>query len=297
MYRTRLGRRCSAGTLLVVCLLCAIAAAPARSHDSLQPPGTAHGWLPDEDWVTQHWVPFDEARLYAALGTDNVALERWLRNDHHTIVELAARRTGAGPEQLAGHLVEPWRAVVAPDQFEVLRARTLRVLTQGHLAQHVLFHYFHGTNVGSRTELIFGFALPTFVRLRGQGLTLVQIGRMGGRTTDQVYRGLRRALEDAAALGVERQEQSESQAAFMTHRRISLLPCFLRRPRANRDPSNPYGEHNGGHGPHPRGVRNGLLRESQQRRARLHPHCCWREPAQATQPPPAPRSPATRRSR
>jgi hypothetical protein len=265
-------------SLLLVLLICMASAAPASSHDSLQPAGTPHGWLPHEDWVMQHWLPFDETRLYTALRVDNVALERWLRDDHQTIAGLALWRTGTTPEALADHLVAPWRTVVDPAQVAVVRDRTLRVLTQGHLAQHVLFHYFHGTNIEARSALIFGFPFPAFVDLRSQGLTLVQIGRRGGRTKGQIASELQRALRDGAALGVERHEQSDSQATFMLHRRISLLPCFLRRPRANRDPANPYGEHNGGHGPHARGVRNGLLPDSQQRRARHRPGCCWHEP-------------------
>jgi hypothetical protein len=270
--------RRSASLLAGVALGCLIAAAPAIGHDSLQPPGTPHGWLPDEEWVMQHWMPFDETRLYAALGIDNVALERWLRNDHHTIAELAVRKTGLQPDALADQLVDPWRAVVGPGRLAELRERTIRVLTQGHLAQHVLFHYFHGTGVTGQTDFVFGFELPTFIRLRSRGLTLVEIGQRGGRTAAEISHDLRDALEKGAALGVARHEQSPAQAEFMLHRRVALLPCFLRRPRANRDPANPYGEHNGGHGRHAREDRNGLLPDSKQMLARHRAHCCWHEP-------------------
>jgi hypothetical protein len=268
---------CAALIAVVVCLA---AAGSASAHDSLQPPGTLHGWLPNEEWVMQHWVPFDETRLYAALRTDNVALERWLRDDHRTIADLATWR-GIDPDALADHLAEPWRDAVSPEQFSVLRERTGRMLTQGHLAQHVLFHYFHGTNLASRTQAVLGFDYASFVALRAQGLTILEVARRGGRSPAQAAAGVRAALVDGAALGVARAEQSPSQSAFMLHRRTALLQCFLRRPLAKYDRTNPYGEHLGGHGEHPRGSRIGLLPDSQQRRARHRAHCCWHEPPQS----------------
>ena len=55
----------------------------------------------------QHWVPFDEARLYAALGVDNRELEVWMRDDHHTIGQLARQRTKMTTKEFAEHLIAP----------------------------------------------------------------------------------------------------------------------------------------------------------------------------------------------
>ena len=81
---------------VVMCVL----AAPARAHDSLAPAGAGHNWLPDEEWVHRHWLPFDERELEAALGLRGRELEAYLYDDHHTLagsgsVRGALRSTGS----------------------------------------------------------------------------------------------------------------------------------------------------------------------------------------------------------
>jgi hypothetical protein len=261
---------------LAALLLCVV---PAQAHDSMAPRDAKHAWLPaDDDWVMQHWMPFDEARLYDALDIDNLGLERWLRNDHHTIAQLAARK-GLTADALTDQLIEPRRGTVPDDQLAVLRERTMRTMTQGHLAQHVLFHYFHGSYALENTQKIFGVDRKTYKRLRLAGATPFQIGRRGGRTPAQVDRGMRGILRYGADLGVSNESQTPAQAAYMLRRRRALLPCFLRRPMPKLDRGNPYGDPNNGHGPHARGTRNGLLRGSKEATARRDPHSCWHEPA------------------
>jgi hypothetical protein len=84
----------------------------------------------------RHWVPFDRERLERALRLRGRSLEAYLFNDHHTLAELARRR-GINVNWLADHLVAPWQPIVDAQNLAVLRGRTVRVLTQGHLAQHV----------------------------------------------------------------------------------------------------------------------------------------------------------------
>ena len=268
-------RRVAAAFVVVASLL---AAAPAGAHDSLAPPGAEHSWLPDEDWVMHHWLPFDETRLYAALGIDNVALERWLRDDHRTIAQLARRRTGVGPEQLADYLVAPWRDTARAPRVRVLRKRTLRVLTQGHLAQHLLYHYFHVVGVRQWSQRIYGVPWGTVVKLRLRGLTPLGVGRVGGRSPSHLKREFRRLLALEGTRGIRRVAQTSDQAEFMLRRRTALLRCFLHRPLPRHDPGQPYGERYEGHGPHARHVRNGLLPTSKQVRARHDPSSCWAEP-------------------
>jgi hypothetical protein len=259
---------------IVAVALCAVAVTPAMAHDPSAPPGALHSWLPKRDWVMQHWLPFDETRLYAVLGVDNVFLERWLRDDHRTIAELARSRAGIGPHALARRLVASEPASVAP----TLRRRTYRVLTEGHLAQHVFFHTFHGTRALERTQQIFGVDRRSFKRMRQSGMTPVQIGRRGGRTPAQVRSGMLGQLRSISALGVRRREHSRREAGHMLRRRTAVLSCFLRRPLAGLDPDSPFGERDNGHGPHARTARPGLSPASKQVRARKSPRCCWFEP-------------------
>jgi hypothetical protein len=108
----------------------------AIAHDNLAPRGAPHRWLPHEPWVMQHRIPFDEARLQAALGLRGRQLESYTLDDHHRLADLARWR-GLDPDALADELVAPWRSQVGDDELAVLRKRTMRLLTQGHLAQHV----------------------------------------------------------------------------------------------------------------------------------------------------------------
>jgi hypothetical protein len=262
-----------------------VVVAPAHAHDSLAPPGAPHAWLPaHEPWVMQHWVPFDEAVLHDALDIDNRALERWLRDDHRTIAQLARQRKNLSADSLADRLLAPRKGSVDRRRFAQLRDRTIRMLTQGHLAQHVLFHYFHGTGALGNTQRIFGLDRSTYMRLRLDRATPIQIGRRGGRAPAQVDRGMRRLLRRERDRGVRDGSQTATQGAHMLRRRTDLLYCFLRRPMPKFDPGNPYGDPHNGHGPHARGTRNGLRPGSKQVRARRHRHCCWHEPVL---PPPA----------
>ena len=81
------------------------------AHDSLAPPRASHRWLPQEEWVSRHWIPFDERRLNLALGLHRRELEGFLYNDHRVLAELARRR-GIDLEQLTDHLLAPWRSRV-----------------------------------------------------------------------------------------------------------------------------------------------------------------------------------------
>src|SRR3954466_2730177 len=108
-----------------------------RSPDSLAPNGAPAHWLPPEPWVYNHWLPFDERRLYRLLGITREQLWQQLRDDHRTLSELASTHGWPEPARLAATLVAPERARVGAAQATVLQARAERVITQGHLAQHL----------------------------------------------------------------------------------------------------------------------------------------------------------------
>src|SRR5688500_13627716 len=107
--------------LLIAAIACATAPAavanaqvqaPAKpqtqSLDSEAPAGAPPHWLPSEPWVMQHWLPYDERRLYALLEIDRGDIWRWLRDDTRSLADLARLR-GWQPEALAAALVAPWR--------------------------------------------------------------------------------------------------------------------------------------------------------------------------------------------
>ena len=152
--------------------------AVAAAHDSLAPAGASHNWLPAEEWVGRHWIPFDEQALKAALGLRRRDLHAYLYNDHRV---LADPRTRARPEPraLADRLVAPWQGI-SDEHRAMLRERTLRILTQGHLAQHMFFHVFHGAGAAPVSMELLGMyvgVLSTFARTE---LSYLEIASRGG---------------------------------------------------------------------------------------------------------------------
>jgi hypothetical protein len=186
------------------------AAAPAR--DSNAPAAAGDNWLPCDTWVMFHWLPYDERRLYRMLGMNSAEVRAWLRDDnHHTLAQLAARR-GLSVREAAAHLVAPARGRVSAERFRTLRNRAVDTLTQGHLAQHVLFHYFHQPLIASRASRLFGVAPTEFRRLRLSGFSPAEIGAVHRRSPAKVAAGARRLLWYAARVGVAAGETPARQA-------------------------------------------------------------------------------------
>ena len=100
--------------LLILAVLALVpAAAAAKSNDSLAPPDAPPHWLPPEAWVYNHWLPYDEGRLYALLHITREQLWQQLRDDHRNVAQLAARHGWRDPGRLADALVAPWRGHVS----------------------------------------------------------------------------------------------------------------------------------------------------------------------------------------
>src|SRR3954469_8180167 len=87
----------------------ATAGTPIVTHsaDSDAPQNAPAHWLPPEAWVYNHWLPYDETRLYALLGITRIGLWQQLRDDHRTLAQLAARHGWPDPRRLAAALVAP----------------------------------------------------------------------------------------------------------------------------------------------------------------------------------------------
>jgi hypothetical protein len=258
-------------TGLAVMLATAIAAAGAWAHDSHAPAGAPHRWLPDEEWVMHHWVPFDETRLYAELGAHGSRVFDWLLDDHRTIADLARRR-GVRMPGLAGRLLANRRRRVDDRQYAILLRRANAMLTQGHLAQHTLFHVFHGTHLTGPRELRrwFGVSLATWDRLRLKGLTPNQIARRHGRDPADVRRKALAELAEQAGDGIRRHATDRSEAHLFLARQRRLTNCWMKSPLARYDRDNPFGDRWGNHGPHDSDSRVGLIR-------RKPPRGCWRK--------------------
>jgi hypothetical protein len=216
---------------LVALLL--VGAAPARAQDSEAPEDAAPYWLPNEPWVMEHWLPYDEGRLYVLTRTSRDELWRYLRDDRRTLAAFAARR-GWRAGALARALVAPRRGRVGAAQLAVLRGRALRTLTQGHLAQHMLFHSLHQRTLASAAARVFGVrAEAELGRLRRAHLSPLHIAALNGRGSGAVERVAVAALRATARRGVRTHAVTARQARLVFARQLRYLPRWLRRGRMN----------------------------------------------------------------
>jgi hypothetical protein len=239
-----------------------IALPTASAHDSHAPPGAPHNWLPKEDWSAFHWSPFDEMRLAHLLGITHRQLYDYQSNDHQTLAELAVSR-GIDPVVLREQLLEPWKGRVSSAQLRVLRNHTSRMLTQGHLAQHMFWHPFHSPaymrNADKAAHDLYGVSIATYRRLRRNGYTEAQIAARGGRTREQLRRTIIHHAEMEDAMGVRMRLTPRSQAARMLARQKSLVDCWMSKPLPRFDPDIPFGDPFGHHGPHKRDSKVGIV--------------------------------------
>jgi Tol biopolymer transport system component/plastocyanin len=207
-----------------------------HSADSDAPAKAPAHWLPPEAWVYNHWLPYDEARLYRLLGITRVGLWQQLRDDRRTLAELAARHGWPDPRRLAAALVAPDAARVGPHRAAVLRARALRTITQGHLAQHVFFHSLHQFGIASEAPAIFGVDDMEFRRLRRAELSPLAVARLHGRSPGQVEALAIAVLRERADTGVRGGAIPRAQADRLLRRQLSQLPRWLDQARYNGPP-------------------------------------------------------------
>jgi hypothetical protein len=199
-----------------------------RPPDSDAPAGAAPHWLPPDHWIHHHYTPFDEARLYALLHVDRAGLWSWLRDDTQTIAQLAATKGWPDPRKLAAALVAPRAKDVGQEMLAELRSRTYRILVQGHLSQHVIFHSLHQESGPAAAPRLFGVASSSaFQRLRRLDISPLQIGRAHGRTRASMQRGLEAVLREAVHHGVHEGDMSERQAETLLRRQLRQVPRWL----------------------------------------------------------------------
>ena len=207
------------------------------SLDSEAPLGAPPHWLPNEPWVMQHWLPYDERRLYRLLGITRGDVWRLLRDDTRNLAQLAESQ-GMRPGALARDLVAPWRGrLKEPARLELLEERALRTLTQGHLAQHMFFHSLHQNAIPDNAPAIFGTgSRAEFQRLRRSELSPLQICRLNGLSRAHAQDAAERTLRDKAAQAVEGQAMPASQARRLLSRQLRQVPRWLQQTRYNGPP-------------------------------------------------------------
>jgi Tol biopolymer transport system component len=193
-------------------------------------------WIPNDDWVYEHWLPYDETRLYRLLRIDRGAMWRHLRDDAaHDLKQLAARR-GMSAAELADRVMAPRRKGISAARFATLRSRAFRIITQGHLSQHIHFHSLHQRTIQRNARSIFGVSPTRFRDLRVEEHSPVEIGRMNGRSVVTMRRraaaALRRTVEQAVTGGA----MTRAQGRRLLRRQLAQLPRWLGQRRNNGPP-------------------------------------------------------------
>jgi hypothetical protein len=196
-------------------------------------------------------LPLEEPELAAAPGTDAAGIRSFLADDAHVLATLARRR-GWKLDPLVRRFTRRFDGRVPRVRLAKPRRRTKRMLTQGHVAQHVLFHTFHGAAVPAHALELFGIPRDGFLAARQAGSTPAGIARALGREPATVRAGVLALLEDEAARGVRSRSQTRAQARRMLARQRAALDCWMATPLPKLDPANPFGGRDGGPGTAPR---------------------------------------------
>ncbi|WP_157592563.1 TolB family protein [Solirubrobacter soli] len=207
-----------------------------QSLDSEAPPGSPPHWLPNETWVMQHWLPYDETRLYSLLGVTRGDVWRWLRDDTRNLAGLAALH-GWEAQDLARELVKPWQGKLhEPGRMALLESRALRTLTQGHLSQHIFFHSLHQDAIPDAAPAIFGTSTTRFRYLRRSELSPLMICRLNGKSRAHAQGAAEQTLRDMVQRGVRGRAIPPSQARRLLARQLRQVPRWLQQTRYNGPP-------------------------------------------------------------
>ncbi|HEX8854270.1 MAG TPA: hypothetical protein VF752_01620, partial [Thermoleophilaceae bacterium] len=107
-------------------------------------------------------------------------------------------------------------------------------LTQGHLAQHVLFHYFHQPGLGIRARSIFGVSARRYQRLRLSGRSPAEIAAAHGVSRARLAKRAMKRFRAIQLRGVALHATTRRQAArFLRRQRAGLshwLDSHIRKP-------------------------------------------------------------------
>ena len=134
------------------------------------------------------------------------------------------------PAQLAEKLVAPRLRTASAAMRRTLRQRSRDMLSQAHLARHVLFHVYHTPAIPRHAQEIFGMSPQRYRALRDSGTTPVAIAARGGLTLDASREALRTILAKRDDQGVRSGAMSTRQARALFaeqqagHRRLHAAP-------------------------------------------------------------------------
>lgn len=219
------------------------------AKDSLAPSTAGDRWLPCERWVMYHWNPLDMPKFYASTGIKQTELYRWLRDDDHHDFASVLESQGLKPEKVITDSLAV-TARTTPRMRATLKARAERLLTQGHLAQHVFFHWFHNPAIRQHSRAIYGMAPWDYANARRKGFTPAQIGsKHNGFTRKQTADRIVKSMMGDELRGVRAGETTATQAAHYRERIIKLADTWLdqryRKPKQSGALPRPLVHHDG----------------------------------------------------
>jgi hypothetical protein len=214
--------------LLIAVAVLALLPSTAAAADSHAPKSARGDWLPRSEWVMSSWLPFDEARLYEVLGTDRPELAAWL-NDRRTLGQFAAKHGYRDRHALAAKLLAPRLHGLRAAMKRRLRSRALDMLTQAHLARHVLFHIYHTPAVPRHAPAIFGMSPARYRTLRDSGLSPLLIAAHGGMSLTASREALRRILRKRDGQGARSGAMSARQADALFAHQAAGLDAYMQR--------------------------------------------------------------------
>lgn len=215
--------------LTLIAALCAVPAAPAVADrpDTDAPPGAPSDWLPPEEWVMERWLPFDEPRLWEVLRMKRHEVYGYLQRGDRTLRDLAVER-GVPVDGLVDHLLAPRASQVTPAQLRVLQARSRRLLSQGHLAEHVIGHNFHNWSLDAANRTLFGLERRRSDPLWHAGLTHAEIARRSGIRAGTLRRRTLEVLARAGRRGVAGGDLSREQHRELQAMHLEAIDLWLR---------------------------------------------------------------------
>ncbi|MBJ7519198.1 MAG: hypothetical protein JHC84_05835 [Solirubrobacteraceae bacterium] len=175
--------------------------------DSAAPPGTTDPlWLPEEEWVMERWMPFDETRLVRALGLSRSEVYVYLKSGQGSLRDLARRQR---VELTTTYLLANRKPLVSTRTYNVLRSRAQRMLTQRHLAEHVIGHIWHRWSILHDRPGIFG---PQYAELARAGVgfesMFLQVDVPRRELQERVLTRLRVATQRGVAAGALSAQQA-----------------------------------------------------------------------------------------
>jgi hypothetical protein len=279
--------------LLIATSAVLLGGSPAVAHDAPMPPGMRHGLLPNERWVMQHWSPLDEQTLADALSIPLPQVEAFLYNDHHTLAQLAIAR-GLDFETLVGEL-SAWTANVPAADREVIEQRIRLMLVSGHLAQHVMFHVFHGEDLSPALKKAARLPAARFATLRNDRWSYRRLILRTGASPAAMMGQLATQIRHRQQTGLDSGQTPQSQGDRLVARQLRRLPCWFGRAAQPLDPAAPYDRAYTKHAPEHSDNDVPTTRAQQAVEDRLisqglakRPHACWDLPEQFTGDPGAP---------